>query len=161
MTHFEPCNIYDFSTECVYYAITLAFFHILFLSVITLQIKWLTMKGLTQDLTLPLHSCRTSGWLADRRAVVKPELAYFGEILERRCPHCWHGNTQEERGIKQRGRERDREWERDTNLAFCTLWKHSSMNVLWPQKCVGLCHLLFSLCLSQLLRHKSGAVLSG
>lgn len=48
------------------------FLHILFLSMIKLQMKWLMVKGLTQCWTLLLHSCRTSvvwlaGWLADRR----------------------------------------------------------------------------------------------
>lgn len=67
------------------------YFHILFLTMITLQMKSLMMKGLNRDWNWVLHPPGVvwydwlSGWLADRRTVVKSELAYFGERQERTC----------------------------------------------------------------------------
>ncbi len=136
------------------------FFHILFLSMITLQIKWLMMKGLTRGWTLLLHSCRTSAvWLTDWLAGWQTDCGkiWTGLLWEKAgknlsCLLCWHGNTQEERGIKGREKKRDTECERDRNLALCTMWKHSCMYALWSQQYVCLCHLLFSLCLVPVVR---------
>lgn len=103
------------------------FFHILLFSVITLQMKWLTMKGLTRCWTLPLHSWRTSVvWLTDGLDVWQTDCGEVwtgilwggkaGKNLS--CLLGWHGNTQEDRGTKEGG-EREGEWnKRDRNLCF-------------------------------------------
>lgn len=125
------------------------FFYILFFSVITLQMKWLTMKRITQGWTLPLHSCRTRSWPADRCTVVKPERAYFGETPEGTC-HVYTADVQthKRKRIKRgkKGKKGDEECERDRNLAFCAVWKPSCVDVFGSQQCVDLWHLLFSLC---------------
>lgn len=92
------------------------FFHILFLSMITLQTKWLMIKGLTQGWTLLLHSCRTSVvWLTDWLAGWQTDCGKIwtgllwgkaGKNLS--CLLRWHGNT---RGKRNKGGREKRQTE--------------------------------------------------
>lgn len=108
------------------------YFHILFLSMITLQMRSLMMKGLNQDWNWVLHPPGAvwydwlSGWLADRRPVVKSELTCFGERQERTCHVSSAGlETQKSKGKGEK-------WEIKNArgiaiLASCTMCKHSCM----------------------------------
>lgn len=132
------------------------FFHILFRSMIALQMKWLMIKGLTRTWTPLLHSCRTSVvWLTDWLAGWQQDCGkswtglLWGEAGKNlSCLLHWHGNTQEERGIKgkKEKKKRHQECERDRNPALCTMWKNLCIYVFWFQQYACLCHLLFPLC---------------
>lgn len=120
------------------------FFHILLLSVITLQMKWLMMKGLTRCWTLPLHSWRTSVvWLTDGLDVWQTDcgevwtgILLGGERPERTCHVSSADMETHKRTEEQKRGEKERESEiREIEIyALCAMWMHSCMCALWLQR---------------------------